>query len=248
MIQEKYSIGAEAIQKELNSFEDPSAAVFAQRFFKTGPGQYGEGDIFIGLKVPLVRKICKSYQTMTIDELEKLLESPVHEHRLAAVIIMTMQAKKGSEATRRQLFNLYLRRTDRINNWDIIDVSCREIIGGYLIHRSRKPLYVLVKSKIMWERRIAIVSTWQFIREGDLDDTFRLAERLLQDREDLMHKATGWMLREAGKRDEARLKRFLDLYAGVMPRTMLRYSLERLHPQEKIHYMSQKPIRSNMIQ
>lgn len=228
---------AEQIEKELNAHEDPAAAGFAQRFFKTGKGQYGEGDIFIGLRVPLVRKIAKNYRQLPLSEIEKLLESPIHEHRLAAVIIITEQAKRADRKLKQDLYELYLRRSDRINNWDIVDVSCREVVGGYLMDKPRQPLYELAKSKDMWERRIAIVSTWQFIREKDLDDTFKIAEMLLKDKEDLMHKATGWMLREAGKRDEGRLKEFLDQYAHVMPRTMLRYGLEKLHPQERAYYM-----------
>ena len=231
---------AAELQKELNVHENPVDAVFLQRFFKTGKGQYGEGDIFIGLRVPQTRLIAKKYRDISLGEIEKLLESPIHEHRLAAVIIMTEQAKRANQVLKKQLYDLYLRRTDRMNNWDIIDVSCRGVVGGYLLDKSRNPLYKLAKSTVLWERRIAIVSTWQFIRERDLDDTFKIAELLLNDTEDLMHKATGWMLREAGKRDEARLKVFLDQHASVMPRTMLRYSLERLHPNDKAHYMKQK--------
>lgn len=228
------------IQNDLNAHENPADAVFLQRFFKTGKGQYGEGDVFIGLRVPRTRAIAKKYRDMPLDEIEKLLESPIHEHRLAAVIIMTEQAKRANEVLKFELYNLYLERTDRINNWDIIDVSCRQVVGGFLLDKSRSPLYKLARSKTMWERRIAIVSTWQFIRERDLEDTFKIAEMLLEDTEDLMHKATGWMLREAGKKDEARLKEFLDQYAAVMPRTMLRYSLERLHQSDRAHYMKVK--------
>lgn len=231
---------AREVEKALNAHENPSDAVFLQRFFKTGKGQYGEGDVFIGLRVPTVRQIAKEYQGLALDEIEHLLESPIHEHRLCAVIIMAEQAKRADQAHHKHLYDLYLRRTDRINNWDIVDVSCRDVVGGYLFNRSRAPLYKLAKSKDLWERRIAIVSTWQFIRHGDLNDTFALAAVLLQDTQDLIHKATGWMLREAGKKDESRLKSFLDEYAAQMPRTMLRYSLERLHPEERQYYMRQK--------
>lgn len=227
-------------EDDLNALENPSDAAFSQRFFKTGKGQYGEGDIFIGLRVPQTRLIAKKYKDLAIDEIEKLLESPIHEHRLCAVIIMAEQAKRANDVLKKSLYELYLRRTDRINNWDIVDVSCRDIVGGFLQEKSRNPLYKLAQSTNMWERRIAIVSTWHFIRVGDLDDTFKIVEMLIEDKEDLTHKATGWMLREAGKKDEARLKDFLDKHAHHMPRTMLRYSLERLHPADKAHYMQAK--------
>lgn len=231
---------AKDVQNDLNEHENPADAAFLQRFFKTGPGEYGEGDVLIGLRVPKVREIAKKYRDLSVGELEKLLDSPIHEHRLCAVIIMAEQMKRAlrrDPELARDLYELYVRRTDRLNNWDIVDVSCRDVVGGYLQDRSREPLYELARSKVLWERRIAMVSTWQFIRVGDLDDTFKIAELLLDDQEDLMHKAVGWMLREAGKKDEARLKAFLDSYAAVMPRTMLRYSLERLHPEDKAHFM-----------
>lgn len=231
---------AEQIKNELNKHENPNDAAFLQRFFKTGKGQYGEGDIFIGLRVPLTRKIAAQFKRLELAEIEKLLESPVHEHRLAAVIIMAEQAKKADQTHKKALYDLYLRRTDRINNWDIVDVSCRDVVGGYLQDKARQPLYKLAQSSNIWERRVAIVSTWQFIREGDLADTFKIAELLLNDKHDLVHKAVGWMLREAGKKDETRLKEFLDSHAQRMPRTMLRYSLERLHPNDKTYYMKQK--------
>lgn len=231
---------AQDVMEELGKYEDPSSAQFAARFFKTGPGEYGEGDVFIGLTVPQVRSVCKMYQKLSLPQIEQLLESEIHEHRLAAVIIMTEQAKCASEEDRKQLYELYLRRTDRINNWDLVDVSCREVVGGYLMERSRKPLYKLADSGSIWERRIAIVSTWQFIRVGQLADTFAIAELLLSDTHDLIHKAVGWMLREAGKKDEEALKNFLDQHAYHMPRTMLRYSIERLQPDERAFYMNMK--------
>ncbi len=231
------NLAAEDLMIELNALENPADAQFLQRFFKTGKGEYGEGDIFIGLRVPTTRQICKKYKDLSINELEKLLESPIHEHRLAAMIIMRHQMERANSVLRKSLYDMYLRRTDRINNWDIVDISCHKIVGGYLEDKNRAILYKLVRSKQMWERRISIISTAHFISKSDLDDTFKLAVVLLNDKEDLMHKATGWMLREAGKKDEARLKEFLDKYASVMPRTMLRYSLEKLHPNDKSHYM-----------
>ncbi len=231
---------AKEIEGELNSHEDPVRAVHSQRFFKTGKGQYGEGDVFIGLTVPQTRLVCKKYKDLPIDEIEKLLESPIHEHRLAAVIIMRSQSERANSVLRKSLYDLYLRRADRVNNWDIIDISCHKIVGAYLADKDRSILYELARSKQMWERRIAIVSTAHFISKNDLDDTFKLAEILLNDKEDLMHKATGWMLREAGKKDETRLKEFLDKYASTMPRTMLRYAIEKFPGNERKKYLLMK--------
>ncbi len=223
----------------LDKLGNAQDAAFLQRFFKTGEGQYGAGDKFIGVRVPDTRKVCRLFQDLSLVEIEKLLESPVHEHRLGAVIIMAEQAKRSRDpAHKKALYDLYLRRTDRINNWDIVDVSCRDVVGGYLQDKSRAPLYKLAKSRNIWERRIAIISTWQFIRTGDLNDTFKIAEILLTDTHDLIHKAVGWMLREAGKKDRAALLAFLDKHAAVMPRTALRYAIEHLPPEQKSHYMS----------
>lgn len=222
----------------------PTDAQFLQRFFKTGEGQYGAGDIFIGVRMPVIRKVAARYRDMPLNELEKILDSPIHEHRMAAVILMAEQAKlaakRANNVLSQQLFDLYLRCSDRLNNWDIIDCSCRDVVGGYLMTRPRNILDKLAHSQNMWERRIAIVSTWQFIRAGQLDDTFRIAELLLGDSHDLIHKATGWMLREAGKKDEQALRTFLDKHASTMPRTALRYAIERLHPADRTHYMTQK--------
>lgn len=228
---------AKEIEVELNKYKNPTDVAFLQRFFKTEESGYGAGDIFIGLRVPLIRKIAKQFINLSLPEIEKLLESPIHEHRLAALVIMVNQSKQANKSHKRALYSLYLRRTDRINNWDLVDISCRDVVGGYLIDKSRSPLYKLAKSKNLWERRIAIVSTWQFIRLGQLSDTFAIAEFLLQDTHDLIHKAVGWMLREAGKKDEQALKGFLDIHASTMPRTTLRYSIERLHSDDKVRYM-----------
>lgn len=219
------------------SSRNPEEVRFLGHFFRTGPGQYGEGDQFIGVRVPRLRSICKPYRQLPPSEIEALLESPIHEIRLAGAIIMAEQAKRGDGTTKKALYDLYLRRTDRINNWDIVDSSCRDVVGGYLMGKPRNILYELARSKNIWERRIAIVSTWEFIRHGELDDTFAIAALLLGDRQDLIHKAVGWMLREAGKRDEAELRRFLDAHAKSMPRTALRYSLERLDSESRAIYM-----------
>jgi 3-methyladenine DNA glycosylase AlkD len=228
---------ANDVISELTKYEDPLRAQFAGRFFKIGKGQYGDRDIFLGLSVPEVRLVAKKYADLSLLEIEKLLESDIHEHRLAALIIMTNQTKKASSALRKDLYDLYLRRTDRINNWDLVDTSCRDIVGGYLLDKSRQPLYQLAKSKSLWERRIAIVSTWQFIREGDVVDTFKLCEMLLGDRQDLIHKACGWMLREAGKKKQQELVIFLNKNAGCMPRTMLRYAIERFDVDTRSYFL-----------
>lgn len=225
---------------ELDSLGSPKDAEFLQRFFKTYEGGYAEGDIFIGLRVPVTRRIARQYQNLSLSEIEKLLDSPIHEQRLAGLVIMVNQAKQANELQLQQLYDLYLKRTGRINNWDLVDVSCRDIVGRYLMNKPKTPLYKLAKSRDLWERRIAMVSTWQFIRDGQVDETWKIAEMLLFDSHDLIHKAVGWMLREAGKKNESGLKQFLDQHAAIMPRTMLRYALEKLHPSDKAYYMGLK--------
>lgn len=227
------------LQNMLNQHASDTDAIFLQRFFKTGPGEYGEGDQFIGLRVPQTRQICRDFFDLSIDQIEVMLESPIHEHRLAGLIIMSNQAKSKKFPTnyKELLYELYLRRTDRINNWDLVDTSCRDVVGGYLMDKPRDILYQLAESSDLWERRIAIVSTWEFIRHGDLDDTFRLSKALKNDKQDLIHKASGWMLREAGKKDIDRLVEFLDENATTMPRTMLRYSIEKLPETQRRYYL-----------
>ena len=227
------------LQNILNQHASDTDAIFLQRFFKTGPGEYGEGDQFIGLRVPQTRQICRDFFDLSIDQIEVMLESPIHEHRLAGLIIMSNQAKSKKFPTnyKELLYELYLRRTDRINNWDLVDTSCRDVVGGYLMDKPRDILYQLAESSDLWERRIAIVSTWEFIRHGDLDDTFRLSKALKNDKQDLIHKASGWMLREAGKKDVNRLVEFLDENATTMPRTMLRYSIEKLPEAQGRYYL-----------
>lgn len=215
---------------------------FMARFFKTGKGQYGEGDRFVGATVPEVRRVCKTYKDLSLAEIEKLLESPIHEARLGAVIVMAEQAKraKKDEAQKKALYDLYLRRTDRINNWDIVDSSAPQVVGAYLQDKSRDILYKLAGSESLWERRISIISTLHFVRSGELAETFKIAKLLLGDKQDLIHKAVGWALREAGKKDRHSLLEFLDQHAPAMPRTALRYAIEHLSPEQKQHYMSLK--------
>jgi len=213
-----------------------------QRFFKSGVGQYSEGDVFIGVRMGSVFALAKEFMGMKPDEIEKLLESPIHEVRTGGVSIMDFQArdKKTTEVRRKELFDLYINRHDRINNWDLVDRSAPHVVGGYLFDKPRKILYKLAASKNMWERRTSIVCTFYFIRKGDVDDTFKIAEMLLHDKEDLIHKAAGGWLREAGRKHSQRLMEFLDHYAIIMPRTMLRYAIEHFDKKPRDYYLSLK--------
>jgi 3-methyladenine DNA glycosylase AlkD len=223
---------AKQAQARLQCLADPETASNLRRFFKTGPGQYGDGDQFLGIKVPRLREVVREFRDLPILEAERLLQSPLHECRFLALLILVRSFDEGDGPTQKQVYNLYLRNTHRINNWDLVDASCREIVGGYLWQRSRRPLYRLVRSKSLWERRIAVVATYYFIRLGDFADTLALARLLLDDKEDLIHKAVGWMLREVGKRDQATAEKFLVTNHRQMPRTTLRYAIERL-PEER---------------
>lgn len=227
--------------QQIDALGNPEDARTLQRFFKTGPGEYGEGDVFVGVKIPPLREVAGQHRDLGLDELDKLLASPIHEHRSAALIILANRAKRAELEEGRRLYDFYLAHTDRINNWDLVDVSCHLVVGGYLVARHDcEPLGSLAESESLWERRIAMVSTLAFTRAGNLAPTFAIAEKLLDDPEDLMHKAMGWMLREAGKRDEAALEAFLDENAPWMPRTALRYSIERMSPERRDYWRSQK--------
>jgi 3-methyladenine DNA glycosylase AlkD len=231
---------ARMAQKRLRTFASPEQAAILSRFFKTGPGQYGEGDKFIGVKVPTMRKVAREFKNLLLSEVECLLHSDIHEERLLALVILVGQFEKGDDAIKKRIYNLYLANTCFINNWDLVDLSAPQIIGGYLQNRSRKPLDRLAKSKSLWERRISILATFYFIRAGDFADTIRIAKLSLDDKEDLIHKAVGWMLREVGKRDVAVLEEFLVKHCGVMPRTMLRYAIERFPEVKRREYMGGK--------
>ena len=197
------------------------------RFFKTGKGEYGDGDKFLGVSVPDVRKVAKNHKNATINELTEMMQSEWHEVRLCSLLIMVDQFKKIDDEGRKRIVDFYLSVTNRINNWDLVDLSCPAIIGEYLLNRSHDLLYRLAESSLLWENRIAIVSTIIFIRHGQLDDTFNLSTKMMNHPHDLMHKAIGWMLREAGKRDESRLYNYVKTYRLEMPRTMLRYAIEK---------------------
>lgn len=233
---------AKQFVKKLEAHQSAEELKKIQRYFKSGEGQYSEGDKFIGVRMGQLFVLAKEFMDMPPGEIEKLLESPIHEVRVGAVSIMDWQArsKKISAERRKELFDLYIKRHDRINNWDLVDRSAPYVVGGYLANKSCAILYKLARSKNMWERRTAIVSTFYFIRKGEIDDTFKIAERLINDKEDLIHKAVGGWLREAGKKDRQRLLRFLDKYAATMPRTALRYAIERLEKKQREHYMSMR--------
>ncbi len=228
---------ASEAKKQLKSLASPEAAASAARFFKSGPRQYGEGDIFIGVRVPALRNLAREFRALPLAEVEILLQSPIHEERLLALLILVLASAKASEAEKKTVFDFYLTNTKFVNNWDLVDSSAPPLVGGYLIDKSRKPLVKLAKSKVLWERRIAIVATQHFIRLGDFEDTLKISRLLLSDKEDLIHKAAGWMLREVGKRHEPTLETFLAEHATAMPRTMLRYAIERFSPRKRQAYL-----------
>ncbi|KUL25723.1 DNA alkylation repair protein [Chlorobium limicola] len=219
---------AAEIRSRLEELADPERAEILRRFFKTGPGEYGEGDMFRGISVPLLRKLCRDFSRAGVDEAVGLLASGWHEDRLLGLLLFIDRYKKSDEAHRTLIYKHYCAHTDRINNWDLVDLSSPQIVGCHLQARDRSPLYRFALSESLWERRIAIVSTFHFIRAGDFGDTLAIAEKLMGDKEDLIHKATGWMLREVGKRKVEVLEGFLSEYYRSMPRTMLRYAIEKL--------------------
>lgn len=225
------------IKKDLSKVADPKRAKISQRFFKTGKGQYGEGDVFIGVTMPELRKVAKRNIVLSLQEVEHLLHSRIHEERMSALIIWTYQYLKGTQETKEQIYRKYLKNTAWINNWDLIDVTAPQIIGVHLLNQKRNILYTLARSKSLWERRIAIVATFTFIRQGEFKDTLKIAEILLHDNHDLIHKAVGWMLREVGKKDTQQLQSFLEKHYSTMPRTMLRYAIEKFPEKKRQAYL-----------
>jgi 3-methyladenine DNA glycosylase AlkD len=226
------------LKKEFLRLADPIKAKQEQRFFKTGPGEYAAGDKFIGVSVPEQRKLAKKYHDLPLNDVWLLLESPIHEYRLTALFILCLRFNKKDERLKKEIVDGYLKRAKFVNNWDLVDSSAQNILGVWLLDKPRTILDRLAKSKLIWERRIAIISTLTFIRHGQYDDTLRLAKIVLTDTHDLMHKATGWMLREVGNRDLRKLKIFLDQFAKIMPRTMLRYAIEKLPSRPRIEYLT----------
>ena len=233
---------AKEFMERLNKLQSDTELEKIQRYFKSTEGQYGAGDKFMGVKMGNLFALAKEFDGMSIKEIEKLLENPIHEVRAGAVSIMDKESrgKKMTESRRKEFFELYMRRHDRINNWDLVDLGCLYMTGSYLFDKPRTVLYKLARSKNLWERRTAILSTCYFIRKGDLTDTYKIAEMLVNDKEDLIHKATGWMLRFAGDKDPKKLLGFLDKYATTMPRTLLRYSIEKLNMKQRENFMSMK--------
>ena len=226
------------LKKELRSLGTKKKAEASAWFFKTGPGQYGEGDVFIGITVPEQRRVAKKYLAMTLQDVEKLLHSKEHEFRLTALIIMVEKFKRGSGAEKKKIFDLYLKNTRWINDWDLVDCSAPYIVGGYLTSKPHGLLFKMARSADLWEKRISIISTLAFIMSGEPETTLKIAEILLRDKHDLIHKATGWMLREVGKRCSIEAeKNFLEEHYRSMPRTMLRYAIERFPEKTRKNYL-----------
>ena len=220
------------IREEFKKLSNQEHAARLQKYFKTGKGEYGEGDKFLGLRVPAIRKIAKKYSTISISEASEFLQSPFHEERLFALFILIDLFRRADEEDKKKIYDLYLKSTNYINNWDLVDASAARIVGAYLCTRDKKPIYDLAKSKNLWERRIAMMATSYFIVHNDFADTLKIAEILLNDKEDLIHKAVGWMLREIGKRDFELEENFLRKHCKEIPRIMLRYAIEKF-PEEK---------------
>lgn len=221
------------LRREVRRQASPAKARVLRRFFKTGPGEYGEGDVFLGLMVPASRALARRYRDLPLAAVRRLLRSRIHEERLIALLLLVDRFRRGDPAEQARIYDLYLRHTAHVNNWDLVDLSAEHIVGPHLAPRPRDPLDRLAGSRSVWERRIAVLATFHFIRRGEFADTLRIARRLLGDEHDLIHKAVGWMLREVGKRDRGVAARFLGRHARRMPRTMLRYAIERLPARER---------------
>ena len=228
------------IQERVRREANPKVASQLQRFFKTGPGHYGECDIFLWIRVPDLRRLAQAFEYVPMPVLPLLLASPYHEERMLALLLMIRLFESGDEKIRERIFRLYLANTKRINNWDLVDVSAPGIVGAYLHNRDKTPLYELVRSSMLWDRRISIVATFYDIRRHHFDDALAVSAQLMADKEDLIHKAAGWMLREIGKRDVAVLDRFLIRYYRKMPRTMLRYAIEKFSEDKRMAYLKGK--------
>ncbi len=231
---------ARTIQSKLKGLANKKNAEVAQRFFKTGPGEYGEGDIFFGIRVPVLRELAKEYQTIPVKEAEHLLKSPIHEERLLALFILIRIYSKAEEIIKKAIYELYLKNTKFINNWDLVDSSAEYIVGDFLLDKGKNQLYQLARSKNLWERRISIMSTFCFIKRRQYSETLKVAKTLLNDKEDLIHKAVGWMLREVGKRDLSLEEEFLKAHYKEMPRTMLRYAIEKFPETKRQGYLKGK--------
>lgn len=228
---------AEDVKKELKKLENQKLKKLLQGYFKTGKGEYGDGDIFLGIKIGPQRDIANRYKDISLKDIEELLDSRIHEHRLTGLLILVNKFSKSDEKGKKEIFETYMKKKDRINNWDLVDLSAPKIVGSYLVDKGRRILYVLAESANVWDRRISIISTFAFIRNDDFKDAISIAEILLKDEHDLIHKAVGWVLREIGKRDIRTEEKFLKKHYKKMPRTMLRYSIEKFGNSKKKFYM-----------
>jgi 3-methyladenine DNA glycosylase AlkD len=229
------------IQKEIRQLANPQKAKVLMGFFKTGKGQYAQGDKFLGVMVPQTRILVKKYKELSLKNISELMKSEFHEERLLAVLLLVYQYKNGDDNKKEKIFNLYLKNRKYINNWDLVDLSADHIVGSYLQGKNKNLFFELAKSKLLWDRRIAMLATFYDIKKGDAKIALEIAEKLLDDKHDLMHKAVGWMLREVGKRCSTEIEEnFLDKYAATMPRTSLRYAIERFSPEKKRYYMELK--------
>jgi 3-methyladenine DNA glycosylase AlkD len=227
----------EELQKRLKALGDPRVAEGSRRFFKTGPGEYGEGDLFRGIRVPVLRRLARECRSIPLPEAARLLGSPFHEDRLLALLLLVRLYSRGDVATREEIYRLYLKNTRFVNNWDLVDSSAEHIVGAHLRDKPRAPLRRLVKSRVLWERRVAVMATFHFVKRGEFGETLALARALLSDREDLIHKAVGWMLREVGRRDPAAEEEFLKEHCRRMPRVMLRYAIEKFPEEKRRRYL-----------
>jgi 3-methyladenine DNA glycosylase AlkD len=226
------------IKKRLRLLADKEKAKVLQGFFKTGPGQYGEGDVFLGITVPALRRLARECRDTSVAEAALLLQSAIHEERLLALLLFVRMYGEGDDRVKGQIYKLYLKSMRYVNNWDLVDLSAPNIVGNYLLARNRRTLYALAKSRDLWKRRIAILATFAFIRQGDYADTLKISALLLTDDHDLIHKAVGWMLREVGKRSLSAEERFLKRHYKNMPRTMLRYAIERFPEGKRRQYLN----------
>jgi 3-methyladenine DNA glycosylase AlkD len=235
----------EKLKGEMQKLADKKKAKLLSGFFKTGKGEYGEGDLFLGIVVPNQRIVAKQFTGLSLPDLEKLLHSRYHEHRLTALLIIVQKFKKADDVQRENIIKLYLKNYAYINNWDLVDLTAPETLGAYLVDKDRRILYVLANSDNLWKKRIAILSTFKFIKNKEFKDAIKISKILLNDKHDLIHKAVGWMLREVGKRDQQTEEKFLRLHYQTMPRTMLRYAIEKF-PEEKRQFYLNKPAKNHV--
>lgn len=225
----------EQIKKDFQKLSNKEKAKNYAKFFKTGKGEYGEGDIFLGIIVPEQRKLAKKYFNLELNDIQELISSNIHEHRLTSLMILNNKYKKSKD--KKEIVDFYLKNTKNINNWDLVDLSAPNILGNYFLDKNKSYLYKLAKSNNLWERRIAVLSTFGFIKENKFEDSLKIAEILLNDKHDLIHKAVGWMLREIGKRNQNIEEQFLKKYYKTMPRTMLRYAIEKFDEEKRLYYL-----------